>query len=196
MSNDTWVTWKWIKHALVKENCLYSPRASGGFPPGSSSCLRIFDLSLSRTHRIMFSVTFSEPNPEINACSKSQSHDGVIKWIHFPRYWPFVRGIHRSPGNSPHKSQWRGALMFTLICARINGWVNSCEAGDLRRNRAHYDVIVMLRNMPGKGVVIWAIALTSHYIAHCMFIFFISHSWNTALYSYAISLHNQIYLQR
>ena len=45
------------------------------------------------------------------------SHDGVIKWKHFPRYWPFVRGIHRSQVNSPHKGQWRGALMFSLICA-------------------------------------------------------------------------------
>ena len=71
-------------------------------------------------------------------------HDDVIKWKHFPRYWPFVRRIHRSPVNSPHKGQWRGALMFTLICARIKGWVNNCEAGDLRRKRAHYDVIVML----------------------------------------------------
>ena len=33
--------------------------------------------------------------------------------------------------------------MFTLICARMNGWVNNGEAGDLRRNRVHYDVIVM-----------------------------------------------------
>ena len=73
----------------------------------------------------------------------STLHDDVIKWKHFPRYWPFVRGIHRSPVNSPHKVQWRGALMFTLICARINGWVNNREAGDLRRYRAHYDVIVM-----------------------------------------------------
>ena len=40
------------------------------------------------------------------------SHDYVIKWKHFPRYWPFVRGIHRSSVNSPHKGQWRGALMF------------------------------------------------------------------------------------
>ena len=74
----------------------------------------------------------------------NDTHDDVIKWKHFPRYWPFVRGIHRSPVNSPHKGQWRGALMFTLICARINGWVNNREAGDLRRYRAHYDVIVML----------------------------------------------------
>ena len=36
---------------------------------------------------------------------------------HFSRYWPFVRGIPRSPANSPHKCQWRQALMFSLICA-------------------------------------------------------------------------------
>ena len=70
--------------------------------------------------------------------------DDVIKWKPFPGYWPFVRGIHRSPVNSPHKGQWRGALMFSLICVWINGWVNNREAGDLRCYRAHYDVIVML----------------------------------------------------
>ena len=44
-------------------------------------------------------------------------YDDVIKWKHFPRYWPFVRGIHRWPVNSSHKGQWRRALMFSLICA-------------------------------------------------------------------------------
>ena len=67
----------------------------------------------------------------------------VIKWKHFPRYWPFVWGIHRSSVNSPHKGQSRGALMFPLISACINCWVNNREAGDLRRHRAHYDVTVM-----------------------------------------------------
>ena len=47
------------------------------------------------------------------------------------------------PVNSPHKGQWRGALMFSLIYAWINDWVNNREAGDLRRHRCHYDVIVM-----------------------------------------------------
>ena len=70
------------------------------------------------------------------------SHNDVIKWKHFPRYWPFVRGIHRSQVNSPHKGQWRGALMFSLICAWIDCCVNNREAGDLRRRRANYDVIV------------------------------------------------------
>ena len=74
-----------------------------------------------------------------NGCS----HDDVIKWKLFPHNWSFVRGIHRPPVNSPHKGQRRGALMFSLICARINGWVNNREAGELRRYRAHYNVIVM-----------------------------------------------------
>ena len=72
-----------------------------------------------------------------------KKYDDVIKLKHFPRYWPFVWGIHRSPVNSPKKSQWRGALMFSLICAWISGWVNNREAGDLRRYRGHYNVIVM-----------------------------------------------------
>ena len=79
-------------------------------------------------------------------------HDDVIKWKHFPRYWPFVRGIHRSPVNSPHKGQWRGALMFSLICVWINGSVNNREAGDLRCYGAHYDVIVMWY----KSFLLWA----------------------------------------
>ena len=75
----------------------------------------------------------------------SIDHDDVIKWEHFPRYWPFVRGIHRSPVNSPHKGQWLGALMFSLICAWINVSVNNREAGELRRYRASYDVTVMFK---------------------------------------------------
>ena len=70
-------------------------------------------------------------------------HYDVIKWKHFPHYWPFVRGIPRSPVNSPHKGQWRGTLIFSLISAWINGEVNNREAGYLRRHRTHYDVTLM-----------------------------------------------------
>ena len=48
-----------------------------------------------------------------------------------------------SPVNSPHKEQWRGALMFSLNCAWIDGWVNNREAGNLRRHHAYYDVAVI-----------------------------------------------------
>ena len=52
------------------------------------------------------------------------------------------------PVNSPHKGQWRRALMFSLISVWIKGWVNNCEAGDLRRHHGHYDVIVMKGHHP------------------------------------------------
>ena len=71
-------------------------------------------------------------------------HDDVLKWKHFPHYWPFVRGIHRSPVNSSYKGRWRGALMFSAICGWTNGSVNNRDAGDLRRRRAYYDVTVMV----------------------------------------------------
>ena len=71
-------------------------------------------------------------------------HDDVFKWKHFRRCRHFVRGIHRSPMKPPHKGQWRGALMVSLICAWLNAWVNNREVGDLRRHRAHYYVILMI----------------------------------------------------
>ena len=47
------------------------------------------------------------------------------------------------PANSPHKGQWRGALMFSVICVWINGLVNNRKAVYLRRYRAHYDITLM-----------------------------------------------------
>ena len=79
-------------------------------------------------------------------------HDYVIKWQHFPRYWPFYAGNSPVTGEFPSQSQWRGALMSSLICAQINDWVNNREAGDLRRHRAHYDVSVMV------SIVSWLIS--------------------------------------
>ena len=81
-------------------------------------------------------------------------HDNIIKWKHFPHHWSFVWGIHRSLVDSPHKGQWRGALMFSLIVAWINGWANNREVGDLRCHRGHYDVIVMRRTyLIGRNMV-------------------------------------------
>ena len=57
------------------------------------------------------------------------------------------------------KAQWRGALVFSLICTRINGWVNNGEAGDLKRYRVHYDVIVMCCDIGGVAVISVAICL-------------------------------------
>ena len=75
-------------------------------------------------------IPVSNHNKQKATTTKRIPHDDVIKWKYLPRYWPFVRGIHQS-------------LMFSLTCVWINGWVNNREAGDLRRYRAYYDVIVM-----------------------------------------------------
>ena len=85
----------------------------------------------------------NEPSTYSNNTCYPRLHDDVIKWKHFPRNWPFVRKIHRSPVNFSHKGQWRVALMFSLIYDWINDWANNREAGDLRRQHGHYDVIVM-----------------------------------------------------
>ena len=116
---------------------------------GRFQFLHVIDSCLSATQRLVFDSITRGPqttNFDVALCTTWQlqgPHDDVIKWKHFPRYWPFVLGIHRSPVNSPHKSRWRGALMFSLICAWIKGWVNNRKAGDLRCNRARYDVSVM-----------------------------------------------------
>ena len=105
--------------------------------PGQS-----FDYPLPLKSHLKVAHTLSKACAESRP-TQSYNHDDVIKWNHFPRNWPFVGEIHRSPGNFPHKGQWRGALMFSLIYAWINDWVNNREAGDLRRQHGHYDVIVM-----------------------------------------------------
>ena len=64
-----------------------------------------------------------------SAGTMQTTHDDVIKWKHFRRYWTIVRVIHRSAVNSSHRGQWRGALMFPLICAWTNGSVNNRDAG-------------------------------------------------------------------
>ena len=91
---------------------------------------------------LSFPIYLIWPSVTSNKRAVSYCHEDVIKWKHFPRYWPFMRLIHRSPVNSPHNGQWRGALMFSLICLWLNGWVNG-EAHDLKCHRAHYDVTVM-----------------------------------------------------
>ena len=96
----------------------------------------------------MISSLFHAAVIKLPGLSRSQccSHDDILKWKHFSRYWPFVRGIHRSPGAL--NGQWRWVLVFSLICAWINGWVNNREAGDLRRHHANFDVIVMIFHPP------------------------------------------------
>ena len=94
------------------------------------------ELCISYYISLFFFLRTNELSEEQWFCASFQSifsyHDDVIKWKHFPRYWPFVRGNYRSP-------LW----CFLWSAPWINSWVNNRETGDLRRHRTYYDVIVM-----------------------------------------------------
>ena len=67
------------------------------------------------------------------------------------------------PGEFPSQGQWRGALMFSLIWAWTNSWVNNWDAGDLLRHPAHYDVSAMLRH-----IITWLVCLSRWWFPQCM----------------------------
>ena len=71
------------------------------------------------------------------------SSNGNLFRVTGPLWGEFTHHRGPSPVNSPHKGQWCGALMFSLICAWINSWVNNWDAGDLKHHCAHYDVTIM-----------------------------------------------------
>ena len=109
-------------------------------------------------HRIMiiFCLEWDMKNEYMISDVKSDLKRRYCHKIQYSLSWwrhqmeTFSAALAICAGNSPvpgefppHKGQWRGALMFALICAwKKNDWVHNREAGDLRRYRAHYDVIV------------------------------------------------------
>ena len=67
---------------------------------------------MTRNHTLPVSLTL---------CAGSvDDHDDVIKWKLFPCYWPFARGIHRSPVNSPHKGPATRSFDVSLMLTRAN----------------------------------------------------------------------------
>ena len=109
-------------------------------------------VSCAREHRNVPHIPTDLRDQPQGACRRSAHlHPGgccnIPWWRHqmeaFSALLALCAGNSPVPVNSPHKDQWRGALIFSLICVWINGWVNNREAGDLRCYRGHYDVIVM-----------------------------------------------------
>ena len=147
------ITYNITSPALVNS----SPPGQNGWWHGADDIFKCIFMNEKFCILIWISFKFVPKGP----IDSKSVHDDVIKWKHFPSNWPFVQGIHRSPVNSLHKGQWRGALMFSLICVWLKGWVNNREAGDLRRYRAHYDVIVMVGSGNGDTQA------KSHYLNQC-----------------------------
>ena len=87
----------------------------------------------------------------------------VLPWLRH-QMATFSALLARSPVNSPHKGQWRGALMFSLIGVWTNAWVNNRDAGDLRRHRADYDVTIDKSHIAhrGKGCLCDRMSLINH----------------------------------
>ena len=103
-------------------------------------------ISNDKSHKCRHDIINSEGRPNLPwaQCNRKcqldtncdQSPISLHEWKYFPRYWPFVRVIQRSPVNSPHKGQWRGALMLSLICAlnkrlRKRSWCSWFETPSL-----------------------------------------------------------------
>ena len=96
----------------------------------------------------MFSLICAWINGWVNNREASDlRRHGAPWWRHqmesFSALLAHCEGTHPSPVNSPHNGQCRWALMLSLTCTRINGWVNNRVAGNLGPHRAHYDVNVM-----------------------------------------------------
>ena len=105
----------------------------------ASNILVSIDWVGNKPVRLIWVRTFRSSHHCVPFNCRVDIHDDVIKWKHFPRYWPFVQGIHPLT-----KASDAELWCFLWSAPRINGWVNNREAGDLRRYRAHYDVILML----------------------------------------------------
>ena len=125
--------------------CVYQAESLYFF---SSACI-VFEYTCIINRIFTFVDPILSPKCIADCCLASYGQTNMfmmtsLKRNHFPRYWPFVNGIHRSPVNTRTNASDAEILKFSLICAWINGWVNNREAGDLSRHGAHHDVTVML----------------------------------------------------
>ena len=125
LSNKSYAMWGWIRDCNLHETII------GWCHISEQMCYMVFHLS--RFSTIMKTLVYR------HSYTMMTSSNGNIFRVTGPLCGEFTG----PPVNSPHKGQWRGALMFPLICVWINDWVNNREAGDLRRYRGHYDVTVM-----------------------------------------------------
>ena len=129
MKNFAWSKYRWAD--VVKVRSSVGPILSQ--KTMQNNTLLRNDFSMGGRHQVYLSYQWRRYGRWIirhlpHLLQEKAKYNEVIKWKHFPHYWPFVRTIHLSPANSPHKSQWRGALMFSLICA-LNKRLNKKSRG-------------------------------------------------------------------
>ena len=109
---------KWVYNSTEGSKKLSGTKPT--FKMGYSRGINVFWISLTQERvitRLLIVLSWECSFETTVTHSKSSQYNDVIKRKHFTRYWPFMRGIHCLLRNSPHKGQWRGVLMFYLICA-------------------------------------------------------------------------------
>ena len=133
-------------------------------PTGSGGILGVSDRRiLSDNDRLQLWSTHDatiqhRQNPTRFYHVRNQTHSTWPWWRHqmehFPRYWPFVWGIHRWPVNSTHKGQWHGALMLSTS---ISAWISYCT---------HWKVWVeLLIHSEASTLWRWSLEWNSHFIS-------------------------------
>ena len=139
--NDKWCPW-WSQHRTTWK--ILSGKV--GIPRLTLGIIRAADASSNNDRKAFVDKIddLNTPLPHLPSLKNGRHFaDDIFRCM----FWNANR-MTSSNGNifrvTGPLGQWRGALMFSLICAWINGWVNNREAGDLRRHRTHYDVTVTL----------------------------------------------------
>ena len=73
-------------------------------------------------------TSFEENIGNVFGLIVNDNQNQIIKWKHFPRYWPFVRGIHRWPVNSPHNG--RDAELWCFLWSEPKQTAETPAIGD------------------------------------------------------------------
>ena len=139
-----------------------------------------FSIPSQKLNQAVLSYLIKYVNRDNQVCwRENNKYVVVLEWNQVCSWWrhqmeafsallALCAGNSPVPVNSPHKGQWRGALMFSLICVWINDWVNNREAGDLRRHRGHYDVIVMCRFRVSSNLKPLTKKITVHHVTELL----------------------------
>ena len=107
------------QYAIWDSNELRS-RSYNIYPPVKNKqhiCMIIIYVCQFRNTAIYWLVVRYARNPGpclLGSHYQFLTYDDIIKWKHFPRYWPFVRGIHRALMDSPHKVTRSFDVFFDL----------------------------------------------------------------------------------
>ena len=110
---------------------------------------QVSDIQIER-RQVVFLCWMQDLN--IHSKTKLNKTMCISWWRHQMETFSASRAL--CAGNSPVTGEFPAQRLVTrsfdvFFCVWINSWINNREAGDLRRYRAHYDVIAMLRKIRG-----------------------------------------------